>query len=449
MLSAPSIFGPHQPAAPGCLPGAAPWAAPSAARGAACDMRDALARLDDMAEENAALREELGRCYRHLGAVFQITDKIAPLRGPQDIEQAVLRCYADLLGAEHLLIVDDRPLRAVAAAGAHNAAAAQVPDLAELRDAIAEARRQPRSLRATLPADADPCAGWSVLIAGFRNTRSESAALVALRAAGAPPFEIGDELVCETVLAYGGHILQNALMARRVQQSAFETVCALANAVEARDPYTRGHCERVGWLARRTGQALRLPADELHVLEWSGILHDVGKIGVPEAVLNKPDRLSPSEFAEIRRHPCLGHEVLRPISMLEPVLPGVLHHHENYDGTGYPDRLAGEAIPLIARILRVVDTFDALTSNRAYRGGQTAEAALATIERGAGREFDPQVARCFVRMARNWIATGDAEFRQRFGAVAPPPAASETHPASTAAAGAASDAARLAAALES
>src|SRR5262249_19517059 len=157
-------------------------------------------------------------------------------------------------------------------------------------------------------------------------------------------------------------------MRRRLERSALETVCALATVIEARDPYTSGHSERVAWLARMTGELLGLSAADVQELEWAGRLHDVGKIGIAERSLNKIEKLTDIELEQIKQHPRLSYEMLRPVSSLgASLLEAVLHHHEDYDGGGYPDGMAGEAIPLGARILRVVDVFDALTSTRPYR----------------------------------------------------------------------------------
>lgn len=203
-----------------------------------------------------------------------------------------------------------------------------------------------------------------------------------------------------------------ALNPREAQ--ALESVFLLTNVMEARDPYTAGHSRRVAYLARLIGEALRWPSEQVEMLEWAGLLHDVGKIGIPESILQKNDRLTPTEWAHIQRHPRLSHDLLKPVAGLKPVLDGVLHHHENLDGTGYPDRLKGEAIPPAARILRVADTFDALTSSRPYRARLTVEQALAHLRKATGKAIDPIIAEVFEQALQDKIAAGDANWRALF-----------------------------------
>ena len=168
--------------------------------------------------------------------------------------------------------------------------------------------------------------------------------------------------------------------------------------IETRDPYTRGHSERVARFAERLGQELRLSEEFCKRLNLMGLLHDVGKIGVSDAVLRKPGRLTDEEFAEIRQHPDQAWVILHELESLHYVLPGVEHHHERYDGSGYPDALAGKEIPLAARILSVADAYDAITSDRPYRKGMSQDKAEAILHEGAGTQWDPQVVEAFFRI---------------------------------------------------
>ncbi len=172
----------------------------------------------------------------------------------------------------------------------------------------------------------------------------------------------------------------------------------LATIIEARDPYMSGHSQRTGWLAARLGRQIGLDAPAVETLYLAGILHDIGKLGIPEAILNKPGPLTHDEMNLVRRHPQMGWEMLRPVDWLTPVLPAVRYHHENYDGSGYPERLTGEQIPLAARILRIVDMYDALTSPRPYRPPRSHAEALRFLRDGAGTLTDPALTRTFVTM---------------------------------------------------
>ena len=178
------------------------------------------------------------------------------------------------------------------------------------------------------------------------------------------------------------------------------TLKALAAALETRDRETHGHSERVVSFSLRLGRELNLRGEELRSLEFGALLHDIGKIGVPDAILHKPAQLCEEEWVNMRRHPLHGQQILRGISFLEGAARVVGQHHEKWDGTGYPRGLRGEEIDLNARIFAVADAFDAITSDRVYRAGRSYEVAVGELEEFAGRQFDPEVVGAFRRIAR-------------------------------------------------
>jgi putative two-component system response regulator len=183
---------------------------------------------------------------------------------------------------------------------------------------------------------------------------------------------------------------------RTLKAAAYETVFGFVQAVEEKDRDTKGHSERVATMTEALGRACGLKDDELDTARYAGLLHDVGKIGIPESILNKPASLSETEFAIMQNHPVMGARILEPISFLRDVAPAVRSHHENWDGTGYPDGLAGEAIPRVARLLRIADVYDGLAMDRPYRGPVPVDEVITYIESNAGRLFDPDLARLFV-----------------------------------------------------
>ncbi len=224
-----------------------------------------------------------------------------------------------------------------------------------------------------------------------------------------------------------GDRLALALAHRRLvdELDAFSlgTLTAFARAVDANSAWTAGHSERVTTTAVALGQYLRLAPHEVDLLRRGGLLHDIGKIGVPAAVLDKPGRLAPEEMQLMQRHPSIGHDILSPIPAMRGVLPIVRHHHERMDGLGYPDGLAGEAIPYLARVLAVADVYDALVSERPYRAGLAPHEALATIRSMAGAHLDAGVVRAFLgcQAERGLRAEGDPEaapVHQLAGAIA-------------------------------
>lgn len=171
---------------------------------------------------------------------------------------------------------------------------------------------------------------------------------------------------------------------------------ALSKAIEARDPYTRGHSARVARMARAVGVMLGCDDARLALLRLGGALHDIGKLAVSEQVLNKPGPLTAEELAEVREHPGVGARLVTLDRTLHLAVPAVLYHHERWDGAGYPTGRAGSAIPIEARILAVADSFDAMTSNRPYRSALPAEQAIEEVDRCAGTQFDPDVAVAFL-----------------------------------------------------
>jgi putative two-component system response regulator len=195
---------------------------------------------------------------------------------------------------------------------------------------------------------------------------------------------------------------QNHLEARVAEQAEqlenmfVEALLSLANAIEARDGYTRGHVERVTAYAVSTGAQMQLSPDQLRTLWVGALLHDVGKIGVPDQILKKPGKLTIEEYEVMKRHPSIGAAIMERSSFLRPALLGVLHHQERWDGSGYPFGLRGEDIALEGRILSVADTYDAIVTTRPYRGMRSSEAAVAELRRCAGTQFDPNVVVAFV-----------------------------------------------------
>ncbi len=186
--------------------------------------------------------------------------------------------------------------------------------------------------------------------------------------------------------------------ANKIRASFFNAITALAYALEAKDVYTSGHSQRVTEVSVAIAKELGLPKESLEKIRLTGLVHDIGKIGVRESVLNKPGSLTEEEYEHIKLHSETGEHILNPIVEDEEILKAVRHHHERYDGQGYPDGLKGEQIPQLARIIAVADTFDAMTSERPYRKAMSKEVACAEVERCRGTQFDPEAADAFLEV---------------------------------------------------
>ncbi|MCR4909029.1 MAG: response regulator [Lachnospiraceae bacterium] len=185
---------------------------------------------------------------------------------------------------------------------------------------------------------------------------------------------------------------------RRVEQMAQQIVKALAGAIDAKDTYTNGHSSRVAFYAREIAKRAGFSDMDQENIYMMGLLHDVGKIGVSDSIINKPAKLTEEEYAQIMNHPVLGAQILKNISEFPELVTGARWHHERFDGLGYPDRLSGELIPVEARIIGVADAYDAMTSRRSYRGVMPQERVRSEIELGKGTQFDPQFAEIMLTM---------------------------------------------------
>ena len=188
---------------------------------------------------------------------------------------------------------------------------------------------------------------------------------------------------------------------KELEQAYLESIETLRYTVEAKDTYTRGHSERVSAYSVLIGEKLGLSKDDLNTLRVGGLFHDIGKIGVPDSILLKETKLSENEYSEIKNHPSIGAHILSTATIFKNVIPIVKHHHERYDGKGYPSQLKGEEIPYLARITAVADSFDAMSSRRTYRDSLPLEQVKQELEEGKGTQFDPKIAEVFLEILEN------------------------------------------------
>ena len=187
----------------------------------------------------------------------------------------------------------------------------------------------------------------------------------------------------------------------KLERSYMESIQTVRYTVEAKDTYTRGHSDRVSEYSVLIGQKLGLPKEDIRKLQIGGLFHDVGKIGVPDNILQKNGKLTDDEYSEIKKHPSIGTHILSTASIFQDILPIVKHHHERYDGTGYPSGLKGNDIPYLARITAVADAFDAMTSKRVYRDSLSIDTVISEFEKNKGTQFDPEIADAFLDILKN------------------------------------------------
>lgn len=224
--------------------------------------------------------------------------------------------------------------------------------------------------------------------------------MVAINRVDKPDFDSTDIKLFTSVASGCAVFIENGRLFSELKELFVGSLKALTNSIDAKDQYTRGHSERVAiisrWIAERLAEHEPLDEEQIHRVYLAGLLHDVGKIGIDENVLRKNGRLTDDERQCIQRHPAIGAGILQGIKQMRDIVPGVLCHHERIDGRGYPEGLAGDEIPLTARIICIADSFDAMTSKRVYRDAMTLEAALEEIRKGLGTQFDERIGRVFL-----------------------------------------------------
>jgi HD-GYP domain-containing protein (c-di-GMP phosphodiesterase class II)/pSer/pThr/pTyr-binding forkhead associated (FHA) protein len=238
----------------------------------------------------------------------------------------------------------------------------------------------------------------SVLCVLLRTPRKRLGVLHLDRSPWQKPFTLDDLHLADGLAANVSAGIECAQLLRKQRDLFLDTITVLAQAVEMRDQYTGGHTLRVSMYAVLLAEHLKMTPAEVELVRIGTPLHDIGKIGIDDAILRKPDRLTPEEFEAMKLHTIKGSDIIDTVPDLQPIKPIVRSHHERWDGKGYPDGLSGEAIPKLARVVALADAFDAMTSDRPYRKGLAPAAAFAEIEMQAGRQFDPQFAAVFVAM---------------------------------------------------
>jgi putative nucleotidyltransferase with HDIG domain len=213
-------------------------------------------------------------------------------------------------------------------------------------------------------------------------------------------FSETDQSLFLTLAGQTAIALENAKLFEDVRDISVAAISSLATAIDARDPYTRGHSEDVTRIVVHVARELGWEGADLEMLEFAALLHDVGKIAVPDNILRKPEELAPEEWDVIHLHPYHSAQIVRPVEPLRKIIPWIYHHHERWDGSGYPDHLKGESIPEGARLIAVVDAFNAMTTNRPYHQALSEAEALREVSRSAGKQFDPKIVKAFLKVMK-------------------------------------------------
>lgn len=255
----------------------------------------------------------------------------------------------------------------------------------------------------------------SVMCVLLRTPRKVLGVLHLDRSPWQKPFTMDDLRLADALAANVSAGIECAQLLRKQRDLFLDTITILAQAVELRDEYTGGHTYRVTTYSLALAEHLQMAAADIDLIRIGTPLHDIGKIGIDDAILRKPDRLTPEEFDQMKRHTVMGAEIIQTIPDLRAVIPIVRSHHERWDGRGYPDGLSGATISPLARVVALADAFDAMTSDRPYRKGMSADAAFAEIEKQAGKQFDPTFAAGFLAIKASIVAQMQSQGNQLTG----------------------------------
>ncbi len=353
-----------------------------------------------------SLTEELARRYEDLTLVYELASYMEISEGVGFPVDAILETAVDHLDIDVLIVfsaITKRRKMYCASGSADRLGRAERTALYRLeshaRTAVFDEGEHlvMNNLREDKRFSYISCICSHALCVPVHVSEEEVGAITVVRGRGKERFFMGDVKLISALAKQVAIVTRNARLFREVRSLFLNLVKSLISIVEAKHKYTKGHSERVHIISCFLGKQLGLRKNAREVLHWASLFHDVGKISVPDAVLNKPGELTEEEFATIKQHPVVGYNVLSHIEQLNDALPGIRHHHEKLDGSGYPDGLKGNDIPLAARIIAVADVYDALTSTRSYRPAMPAEKALEIMSEGSGRHFDPRVLQVFLR----------------------------------------------------
>lgn len=342
-------------------------------------------------------REQLAaQAHRNKNLQAEVLELYKDLRA-EDLPTLILRVGMNLVGAENGLFTGPSGEQAVAAIGLDD-----LPDTIStaLYRYAREAAQKEDSVVCN-DSDALPDGIALVNLAALPVSVKDSmrgVLLVANKRAG--DFTEDDTELLLAIGRHAGIAMENQRLHCALADSFIDTVAVLADAIEAKDPYTRGHCEGVSDLAARVAERMGWDKNELDFIRYAALLHDVGKIGIPDGILMKPTSLSPEEFRMMQTHVTIGRDLVERVPTLQTVAPIVYYHHERWDGSGYPSQLAGEDIPLGARIVGAVDALDAMTTKRPYRDAVNMHDATLELQRCAGSQFDPRVIETLTEVLR-------------------------------------------------
>lgn len=360
--------------------------------------------------EHEGMGDELLKAYEQLGIVFEITRRLASVTEETQVMGVVIESLRAMFN----------PCRyATGQLGSGGEIQLCFWDAVDPTPAATEWLKEQVGIGAAarrVVVQDCPAEGLQAMVCPVCAGEDFAGALVLIRGVGFRAFTSADMLLMDSLSTFCGDIIRNLRLVHELRQMSIDLVRALVETIDQKDGYTSGHSNRVARYARMLAEALGWTDERLQILEWSALLHDVGKIGIRDEVLKKSGKLTPQEFDHMKEHPVRSSEVICRVPQLAEAMDGVRHHHEHWDGSGYPDGLAGEDIPLQARIIQIADVFDALTTNRSYRAAFTWPKALEILRRESGVVVDAKLVRLFESLILDWWARDPQGFERAFEA---------------------------------
>jgi putative nucleotidyltransferase with HDIG domain len=363
--------------------------------------------------ENAELYEARGQKTAELEALYDLSSRLRTARTAEEIYPVLVERAMRLLRADHgaLAVLDpggetftwahtagvaaEAPGSTFPAAGSLPGGVVRTGQPFLTDDLAQEALPDRHPARRDAARELGPLA-----VVALQSDRDAIGTLAVgrLRGEHSRGFSAPDVRLLRGIAEMGGAAIYRNRLHQHLEEAYLQTVLALARAMDARDAYTRDHSERLAAWAEAVAHTLGCREEEIQDIRWGALLHDIGKIGVPDGILRKPGALTDEEWGTMRQHPVIGEQILLPVERMQGVARIVRHHHEKWDGTGYPDGLRGEAIPLGARVLAAVDAYGAITDERPYKQARSHEDGIHELRRCAGQQFDPEIVDAFCRL---------------------------------------------------